>query len=101
MRYPQPTKRKKKKPSMKKVFAQVWATNKHVCSNCGIDIPYPVIHNFSHKKSKGAWPDLKYDPDNIELLCSSVNRVEGVGCHESSHTDLKTYRNRKHQKSNE
>ena len=94
MQYPKPTRRKKKPPSMKAVFAQVWAERDHVCANCGIDIPYPVAHNFSHKKSKGARPDLKYDTENIELLCSSVNRVEGIGCHENLHMTPEKFKQR-------
>ena len=36
----------------------------------------------------------KHEKTNIELLCSSVNRHEGRGCHELSHTNPQAYKKR-------
>lgn len=73
---------------------EVWDEREHVCSNCGVPIPYPAVHNFSHIRSKGARPDLKYDKDNIEILCSSVNQNFRTGCHELSHTNPDKFKER-------
>lgn len=78
---------------LKDLYAELWYEREHCCSNCGEWIATPVVHNFSHIRSKGARPDLKYDKDNIEILCSSVNK-QGTGCHELSHTNPKKYRER-------
>ena len=79
---------------LKDLYAEIWNERINVCSNCGMPIPYPVVHNFSHIRSRGARPDLKYDKDNIEILCSSVNRHEGRGCHELHHTNPQVYKKR-------
>ena len=80
---------------LKKLYAEIWNERHHLCENCGIYIANPVVHNFSHKRSKGARPDLKYDKDNIEILCSSVNRYNGqTGCHELLHTNPEKFRER-------
>lgn len=81
---------------LKKIYMEIWENRPHVCTNCGVPIHTPIIHNFSHIRSKGARPDLKYDKDNIEILCSSVNRHDKkVGCHESKHSDIKVYKERR------
>ena len=81
---------------LKKLYTEIWDERPHLCENCGIYIASPVVHNFSHKRSKGARPDLKYDKDNIEILCSSVNRYDRqIGCHEYLHTNPNAYKARK------
>jgi len=79
---------------LKDLYMEIWDEREHRCMNCGIPIPNPVVHNFSHIRSKGARPDLKYDKDNIEILCSTVNRFEGVGCHELHHTKPQKFKER-------
>jgi hypothetical protein len=78
----------------KDLYAEIWSEREHKCSNCGIAIREPVVHNFSHIRSKGARPDLKYDKDNIEILCSSLNYFDRAGCHELSHTNPEKYKQR-------
>ncbi len=35
-----------------------------------------TVHNFSHIKSKGAYPELKYDPDNIQIVSMDIHGDE-------------------------
>lgn len=79
---------------LKDLYLKIWNEREHRCANCGEYIPYPVVHNFSHIRSKGARPDLKYEESNIELLCSTVNRNYDIGCHELSHTNPEKYKGR-------
>jgi len=75
------------KRDYKELYAEIWNERPHKCQVCGIAIKDPVVHNFAHIRSKGARPDLKYDKANIRILCSTVNRKEGIGCHELEHTN--------------
>lgn len=80
---------------LKDLYAEIWEERNHVCVNCGFPIREPIAHVFSHKKSKGARPELKYEKSNIELLCSSVIRgFDTPGCHELLHTNPEKFRNR-------
>lgn len=80
---------------MKELYREIWQEREHRCVNCGVWIASPVVHNFSHIRSKGARPDLKFDKDNIEILCSSLNWAGRTGCHELHHTDPEKFRERK------
>lgn len=80
---------------LKDLYWEIWQERQHICANCGYPISRPVAHVFAHKRSKGARPDLKYDKDNIELLCSTIIRNDGQrGCHELSHTNPYAYKER-------
>lgn len=94
MMRPKPKSKTKNKTDYKSLYKEVWNERDHVCANCGIPIPYAVVHNFSHKRSKGARPDLKLEKDNIEILCSSVNQNFRAGCHELLHTNPEKYKER-------
>lgn len=79
---------------LKELYKEIWDERPHVCANCGYPIREPIAHVFSHIKSKGARPDLKFDKDNIELLCSTWNRAEGEGCHELHHSNPEKFKKR-------
>ena len=83
---------------LKKLYAEIWAERPHVCANCGVPIYEPLAHNFAHIRSKGARPDLKYDKANIEILCSTwdkMNRyMKRSGCHELQHAGALEYKER-------
>lgn len=79
---------------LKDLYREIWAEREHSCVHCGQAILYPIVHNFSHIRSKGARPDLKFVKDNIEILCSTINQINRIGCHELSHTNPKEYRQR-------
>lgn len=58
----------------RELFLKIWNQRLHICNKCGKllgDEPKPVF--FSHIKSKGAHPELRLDPDNIELLCEDCH----------------------------
>lgn len=58
----------------KGLFLKIWSQRPHYCVKCGKwlgDEPKAVF--FSHIKSKGAHPELRLDPNNIELLCSDCH----------------------------
>ena len=80
---------------LKELYREIWDEREPRCVNCGVWIASPVVHNFSHIRSKGARPDLKFDKDNIEILCSSLNRPNRVGCHELNHTNPAGFKKRK------
>ena len=93
--FPKPTKRKKKVVSMKPLFKEIWEERPHKCENCNYQIHEAKAHNFSHIRSKGAMPSLKFEKDNIEILCSTLDRSDKeTGCHESIHVNPKIYKGR-------
>lgn len=54
----------------KELFMEIWAERPHRCVKCGVTLPEPMkAVYFSHKKSKGAFPELRLEKDNIELCC--------------------------------
>lgn len=71
----------KKKPVKKKIvnrkktgesalFKEIWEEREHICINCKVYLgEEPIVHFFSHRKGKGANPELRLDKDNIDLLC--------------------------------
>lgn len=74
-------KSKSKKPSGElELFKEIWAERPHKCVKCGKDLGdelKPVY--FSHKKSKGAFPELRLDKTNIELLCFNCHHKYEFG----------------------
>lgn len=98
MMYPKTKRKAKKRKDMKALFREIWNERPHICTNCGDPISRPVAHVFSHKKSKGAWPSLATDKENIELHCSTLTRTDGdMGCHECKHTNPELYKQRKNE----
>lgn len=70
-------KNKFNKPSgEKELFGEIWNERPHYCENknCNAFLGHePLIQFFSHRKSKGARPDLRLDKSNIDLLCSKCH----------------------------
>lgn len=69
-----------RKTGERELFLKIWNERPHYCVKCGKwlgDEPRPVF--FSHIKSKGAHPELRLDPDNIELLCSECHHIYEFG----------------------
>ena len=63
---------KRKPTGERKLFLEIWDERPHVCSNpsCSKFLGNePKVYFFSHIKSKGAYPELRLDKKNIELLC--------------------------------
>ena len=40
-----------------------------VCENCGVPIRHPSATNVSHILTRGAHPEMAFDPRNINILC--------------------------------
>lgn len=59
--------------SEKELFEKIWKERKHICSKCWKFLQSPKPHNFDHIKTKGSRPDLRLNPDNIEILCFSCH----------------------------
>lgn len=68
IKWMQKTNRQKK--WQKEVFSEVWDTRPHICEICWSYIPEPLTFVFAHIKSKWVHPELKFNPDNIALVCS-------------------------------
>jgi 5-methylcytosine-specific restriction endonuclease McrA len=52
-------------------FLQIWnKRKKHDCENCGKWLgSEPLSYMFDHLLEKSKYPDLKYEEDNIMLVC--------------------------------
>lgn len=62
------------------LFRQIWANREHRCVHCGAVLPDPPRASyFSHIHSKGARPDLRLDPSNIELVCTDCHQKYEFG----------------------
>lgn len=72
--------RKRGKPKIRhktgelELFRKIWGERPHYCVKCGkwLGNDLKPIY-FSHIKSKGAFPALRLDPTNIELLCEDCH----------------------------
>lgn len=65
------------------IFLSIWDERPHYCENCGKPLgDTPKTHFFSHKKSKGAFPEQRLIKDNIELLCYECHYLWDHGSHE-------------------
>jgi len=56
------------------LFKTIWNTRPHVCKVCAKPIPEPKPECFSHVLSKWRYPEHRYNPFNIALVCS-------IDCH--------------------
>lgn len=56
--------------NQKEMFFHIWEEKPHTCDLCGVYLgEEPLAHYFSHILSKGAYPRLKLNPENIMLNC--------------------------------
>lgn len=68
------SKKVKRKPTGElEMFKDIWSERPHICVKCGKYLAEMNVRYFSHIKSKGAFPELRLDKNNIEILC--------VDCH--------------------
>jgi len=56
---------------MRDFFLQIWRkSNVHTCENCGKWLgKEPLSYMFDHVLEKSKYPELKYEEENIMLLC--------------------------------
>ena len=51
-------------------FLQIWNKKKHECENCGKWLgKEPLSYMFDHLLEKSKYPELKYEEENIMLVC--------------------------------
>lgn len=74
--------KKKESTGELEMFCEIWEERPHYCSNtnCGRFLGNEMnIQFFSHRKSKGAYPELRLCKDNIDLLCSDCHHIYEFG----------------------
>ena len=55
-------------------FLQIWKKRIHLCTNCGGRLGNrPFSYFFDHTLEKSKYPELKFEEDNIMLLCLSCH----------------------------
>ena len=55
---------------MRDFFLQVWKKRKHECENCGKWLGNePLSYMFDHLLEKSKYPDLKFEEENIMMVC--------------------------------
>jgi hypothetical protein len=79
----------KRQPSGELVlFQKLSTTRSPICEVCGKYINELKVHNWAHILSKGSYPKLRLNEENIAVLCWDY----GQGCHEKfdtkAHSDL-------------
>lgn len=66
----------KEKTGEREMFLGIWKERPHFCQNmnCLKFLGHiPKVQFFSHRKSKGAYPELRLDKSNVDLLCESCH----------------------------
>ena len=60
-------------------YNEIWQENLHKCYHCGAFLGDTWKKwNFHHLKPKAKFPNLRYEKDNVVLLC--------LQCHSNEHT---------------
>jgi hypothetical protein len=75
-------KKKKEAIGEKQLFLEIWNERFHYCENknCHKWLGYePKAIFFSHRKSKGSYPELRLCKENIDLLCADCHRTYEFG----------------------
>lgn len=55
---------------MRDFFLQLWKKRKHECENCGKWLGNePLSYMFDHLLEKSKYPDLKFEEENIMMVC--------------------------------
>lgn len=68
----------RKKTGELELFKKLDKERGNKCELCGTVINFFSVSHFHHKKSKGLFPKLRLDPDNIIKICMSChNKIHG------------------------
>lgn len=55
---------------MRSFFIGIWNKRRHNCENCGKSLGNePLSYMFDHLLEKSKYPELKYENDNIMIVC--------------------------------
>lgn len=81
--------KKKEATGEGEMFDRLNNSRPHVCEVCGRRLKELIAHNFAHILSKGSYPSLRLDEEDVAILCWDF----GQGCHEKwdtkAHSELK------------
>ena len=59
-----------KSHQMREMFMDVWKKRPHRCENCNVHLgSEPLSYMFDHVLEKSKYPDLRYEEENICMLC--------------------------------
>lgn len=65
---------------MRDFFMDVWKSKSHNCENCGKRLGNePLSYMFDHLLEKSKYPDLKYEKENICLMCLECHDLKTRG----------------------
>lgn len=71
---------KRRKTGELALFKEIWGERSHICTHCGKVLLEPLKPAyFSHIKSKGAFPNLRLEKSNIELVCMECHQKYEFG----------------------
>ena len=71
-------------------YEVLWRTKPHFCEECGKFLGHePTPHFFSHILTKGAHPALRWNLDNINILCLEHHNQWEFGKRESMSISIK------------
>ena len=71
---------------MKDFFLSVWRSRPHLCTICGAYLgSEPRSYMFDHVIEKQSHPELKYEENNIALLCLSCHDLKTRGFYPGSY----------------
>lgn len=71
-----PIKQKRKITGEAALFLSIWLSRPHICTNCKCYLGNEMkTFFFSHILSKGAHPEKRLDPLNIQLLCQECHHA--------------------------
>lgn len=60
-------------------YSEIWRERLHKCELCGVDLGGAWKNwNFHHLKLKSKFPELRYEKDNLILVC--------LTCHSNEHS---------------
>jgi len=61
-------------------FLEIWEEREHICKNCGYFLGNePLTLFFDHLLEKSKYPDLRYEKENIMLLCWQCHSAKTNG----------------------
>lgn len=78
-----PKPKQRKTTGEAEIFRAIWLTRKHECSNCKEPLQDPPLASyFSHRLSKKQHPELRLDPNNVDLHCTTCHNLRDAGTKE-------------------
>ena len=74
---------------MRDLFLLIWRKRPHVCIICGAGLgSEPHSYNFDHILEKSKYPELKFEEQNIALVCLDCHATKCMGFFPPSYAKL-------------